>query len=262
MEKHGEKKINLKFTIAYDGTGFAGFQRQAAGERTVQGVLEEAFYKLTGEDPRLIAAGRTDAGVHAYGQVINVLTGSRIPVERWLAALNSKLPRDVVAWQVEMVPLEFHARYHAKSKVYQYRVLCRPWPDVLRRNYCLHCPDELDLEPMRKAASYFRGRKDFAAFAAAGSPVKSTVRNLMRLDIEEKEDELIFTLEGDGFLYKMARNIVGTLLLAGRGKMTPEEIRLVLQEKNRAAAGPPAPPHGLCLVKVDYPPVSVYRGKD
>src|SRR5690606_38567650 len=131
---------------------------------------------------------------------------------------------------------------------YQYRVLHRPWPDVLRRNYCLHCPDKLDLAVMREAASFFLGRNDFAAFAAAGSPVKSTVRNLMRLDITEKEDELIFTLEADGFLYKMVRNIVGTLLLAGKGKMTPEEIRLILQGKNRAAAGPPAPPHGLCLV--------------
>ncbi|HHU81607.1 MAG TPA: tRNA pseudouridine(38-40) synthase TruA [Firmicutes bacterium] len=262
MKKHGEKRINLKFTVAYDGTGFAGFQRQAAGERTVQGVLEDAFYKLTGEYPKLIAAGRTDAGVHAYGQVINVLTNSGIPVDRWLAALNSKLPQDVVAWQVERVLEEFHARYHAKSKVYQYRVLCRSWPDVLRRNYCLHYPYELDLEPMRKAAAYFRGQNDFAAFAAAGSPVKSTVRNLMRLDITEKGDELIITLKADGFLYKMARNIVGTLLLAGRGKMTPDEVRLVLQEKKRAAAGPPAPPHGLCLVRVDYPPVSVYRSKE
>ncbi|NLZ44119.1 MAG: tRNA pseudouridine(38-40) synthase TruA [Clostridia bacterium] len=262
MQKHGEKRINLKFTVAYDGTGFAGFQRQGAGERTVQGVLEEAFYKLTGEYPKLIAAGRTDTGVHAYGQVINVLTGSSIPVDRWLAALNSNLPGDVVAWQVEKVPEEFHARYHALSKVYQYRVLQRPWPDVLRRNYCLHYPYELDLEPMREAASYFLGKNDFAAFAAAGSPVKSTVRNLIRLEIEEKGDELVFTLEADGFLYKMARNIVGTLLLAGRGKMTPEEIRLILQEKNRAACGPPAPSHGLCLVRVDYPPVSLERGKE
>lgn len=261
LKKSSEKKINLKFTISYDGTGFAGFQRQAAGVRTVQGILEKALYTLTGEYPRLIAAGRTDAGVHAYGQVINVVTGCAIPIGRWLSALNSRLPSDVVVWQVERVPWDFHARYHAKSKVYRYRILRRPWPDVLCRNYCLHCPYELDLEPMREAASYFQGRNDFAAFAAVGSPVKSTVRNLMRLDITEKGDELIFTLEADGFLYKMARNIVGTLLLAGRGKKTPKEIRTVLQERERAAAGPPAPPHGLCLVNVDYPPVPSYTGR-
>lgn len=246
------EKINLKFTIAYDGTEFAGFQRQGAGERTVQGVLEQALFKLTGENLNLTAAGRTDAGVHARGQVINFYTASKIPLHRWLHALNSVLPRDVVARRVEKVPEQFHARYQAKSKIYQYRLLRRPWPDVFLRNYCLHYPYNLQVEPMKQAASYLTGYHDFAAFASAGSGVKTTKRNLLRLEIEENGDELFFTLEADGFLYKMARSIVGTLLMVGREKIPPEEVKSILNSRNREAAGPTAPPHGLCLVRVLY----------
>jgi len=248
--------MNLKFTIAYDGTEFAGFQRQGGGERTVQGVLENALFKLTGEDPKLTSAGRTDAGVHARGQVINFFTAGKIPLHRWLHALNSNLPRDVVAWRVEKVPEQFHARYRARSKIYQYRLLRRQWPDVFLRNYCLHYPYDLQVEQMKQAACYLKGYHDFAAFAAAGSAVKTTKRNLLRLEIEDKGDELFFNLEADGFLYKMARSIVGTLLMVGRGKTTPEEIKSMLAGRKREAAGPTAPAHGLCLVRV------LYEGRD
>ena len=246
------EKINLKVTIAYDGTEFAGFQRQGAGERTVQEELEKALLKLTGENVNLTAAGRTDAGVHARGQVINFHTAGKIPLSRWLPALNSVLPRDVVAWRVEEAPEDFHARYQAKSKIYQYRLLRRPWPDVFRRHYCLHYPYALQVEPMKEAASHLTGYHDFAAFSAIGSGVKTTKRNLLRLEIEEHGDELLFTLEADGFLYKMARMIVGTLLMVGRGKIPPEEVKSILDSRKKGAAGPTAPPHGLCLVRVLY----------
>lgn len=243
---------NLKFTIAYDGTDFAGFQRQTQGERTVQDVLEKALKRLTGEIPKLTAAGRTDAGVHARGQVVNFLTASGIPLERWLAALNSNLPADVVAWRVEEVPMDFNARYAAKRKTYQYRLYRAPWPDVFLRNYTYHYPYELDVKKMKTAAGYLLGKNDFRAFSAAGSPVRTTVRNLMRLDINEETDEIRFTLEADGFLYKMVRNIVGTLLLVGEGRVSPETVRAILTSRRRENAGPTAPPQGLCLVKVEY----------
>jgi len=243
---------NIKLTLAYDGTDFCGFQRQAQGERTVQSELEKALARLTGSVPKLIAAGRTDSGVHAKGQVVNFQTTSRIPPSRWPEALNSCLPPDLVVWQAEEVPLDFHARYWAKRKTYQYIVSCRRWPDVFLRRYSYHRPGMLDLEAMRSAAKELLGECDFRGFAAAGSSVKTTVRHLYRAEVEGCGEEVYFTFQGDGFLYKMVRNIVGTLLLIGEGKADPQLIVEILTHGEREAAGPTAPPQGLTLLAVEY----------
>ena len=242
----------LKLTIAYEGTDFSGFQRQAQGERTVQGELEKALRRLTGEVPKLIAAGRTDAGVHAKGQVVSFTTSSRIPVDRWPAALNANLPSDLIVGQAEAVPSTFHARYGAKTKTYEYIVSRRRWPDLFLRRFSYHYPHFLDVARIREAAAALVGEHDFKGFAAAGSAVATTVRRLDRVAVEEVEEELFFVLKGNGFLYKMVRNIVGTLLLIGSGKAEPALVKEILAHGDRQAAGPTAPPHGLTLVSVEY----------
>lgn len=243
---------NLKCVIAYDGTNFSGFQVQAKGERTVQGVLEETLTKLTGEKIRITAAGRTDAKAHAAGQVINFFTSSQIPVSRWAAAFNTNLPADLVVLEVTEAPPDFHARYWARKKTYRYRIHQSRWPDVFLRSYSYHFPFPLEIDRMRKAAGILVGKHDFCAFTATGGSSQTTVRNLYRLDLIKKAEEVHFFLEADGFLYKMARNIVGTLLLVGTGKIAPAEVGEVLLSKDRKNAGPTAPPHGLCLLHVEY----------
>lgn len=243
---------NLKFTIAYDGTDFCGYQRQGQGERTVQGELEKALFKLTGEVPKLIASGRTDAGTHAKGQVINFVTNSRIPTERWPVAFNTCLPPDVVVWKAEEVSPEFHARYWAKSKTYQYLIDRRRWPDIFLRRFSYHFPQQLQVEAIQQAASFLLGTHDFKGFMAAGSSVINTIRSIYRVEVEEMENQLLFIFEGNGFLYKMVRNIVGTLLVIGEGRMQPTVIREILTNGKREEAGPTAPPQGLTLMKVTY----------
>ncbi|HHT48305.1 MAG TPA: tRNA pseudouridine(38-40) synthase TruA [Firmicutes bacterium] len=244
--------VNLKLTIAYEGTDFTGYQRQGQGERTVQGELEKALQKLTGTTPKLIAAGRTDAGVHAKGQVVNFTTQASIPITRWPAALNSCLPTDLIVCQAEAVPLSFHARYGAKSKTYQYIVSRRRWPDLFLRRFSYHYPRSLQLEPLRTAAAFLVGEHDFKGFSAAGSSVVTTVRRLDRVEVAEQGEEIFFTLTGNGFLYKMVRNIVGTLLWIGEGKKEPRLVKAILTEGDRRRAGPTAPPQGLTLLKVEY----------
>ena len=243
---------NIKLTLAYEGTDFSGFQRQAKGERTVQGELEKALVRLTGVMPKIIAAGRTDAGVHAQGQVVNFHTESRIPTDRWPTALNSCLPADLIVWAAEEVPAGFHARYQARAKTYQYIVSRRRWPDLMLRRFSYHYPYSLAVDAMRIAAEWLVGEHDFKGFSAAGASVATTVRQLYQVEVEEQDEEVYFTLQGNGFLYKMVRNIVGTLLLIGEGKQPPEIVREILRVGNRQAAGPTAPPEGLTLIKVDY----------
>ena len=246
------EQANVKLTLAYEGTDFSGYQRQAQGERTVQGELEKAIVSLTEEEPKLIAAGRTDAGVHAKGQVVNFMTASRIPLPRWAAALNSRLPSDLIVEQAQAVPAAFHARYDAKAKTYQYLVSRRRWPDVFFRRFSYHYPYQLAVEKMQAGAAFLVGEHDFKGFAAAGSAVATTVRRLYRVDISEQDEELSFILAGNGFLYKMVRNIVGTLLLIGEEKMAPEMITEILATGQREKAGPTAPPQGLTLMMVEY----------
>jgi len=242
---------NIKLTISYDGSFFQGWQVQASG-RTVQGVLEETLSKILGGSPRSIAAGRTDAGVHALGQVVNVRTDSTIPVEALKRALNSLLPEDVVVHAVVDVPGDFHARYLAKSKRYVYIIDASPDPSPFLSRYTLKVNYHLNIPVMQQAALTFIGEHDFAAFMGVGSPVKSSIRQVTVSELVLKDTRLYYIIEGSGFLRHMVRNIVGTLLLVGRGSLSPEDVVGIIQSRDRSKAGPTAPPQGLYLVAVNY----------
>jgi tRNA pseudouridine38-40 synthase len=243
--------VRLKCEIAYDGTDFCGWQIQQ-NERTVQGVVEEALARIHKKSVRVTASGRTDAGVHAVRQVIHFDSDLAIPEEGWKKALNTLLPNDVVIRSVHYVHDDFHARFDVVKKEYRYRVLIAPEPDVFRRRYTYHVPFDLDVASMCEAADNLVGKHDFSSFCAAGSDVENKVRKLETVDITENEDELMFRLVSNGFLYQMVRIIVGTLLEVGRGKLSPHDIIRILNEKDRTEAGPTVPGRGLTLWKVVY----------
>jgi tRNA pseudouridine38-40 synthase len=215
-------------------------------------VLEEAISAITGEKIRVTGAGRTDAGVHAAGQVANFKTNTRIPVEKLPYAINSRLPDDIVVKEARMVPEEFHARLSAKAKVYSYTIYNAPFPSPLLRNYTYFFPLPLDMGAMKEAASQFVGLHDFSAFRASGSPVKSSVRQINRLEINRCQDLIKIEIEANGFLYNMVRIIAGTLLDAGLHKINPGEVASIIRSGDRDRAGKTLPPQGLCLLKVVY----------
>jgi tRNA pseudouridine38-40 synthase len=244
---------NIRLTVAYDGTDFHGFQIQPR-LRTVQGVLQDAIRLISKEENLQIqGSGRTDAGVHAWGQVVNFHTRSRIPVEKWPLALNARLPKDLVIRGAEEVPLDFHARFSAKRKVYRYRIDRSPSPDVFQARYAYHVPYPLEIERMREASLHFLGRHDFTSFCVAATPVEDKVREIYRIQLEEEGTFLLFTFEGEGFLWNMVRILVGTLLLVGRGRLSPDDIPEILEARDRTRAGFTAPAHGLTLWEVIYP---------
>ncbi len=242
-------EINYKLTLCYDGTGFSGWQRQP-GKRTVQGAIEEALAKIVGKKTPVIGAGRTDAGVHARGQVANFKAGLRLEQDEILRALNALLPDDVRIISIRKVPAEFNARKMAKAKVYQYRIynsrLISPF--VLR--YVLHRPSPLDVEKMDEAARLFVRRDDFTAFSS--NRLLRSIREVYRSEVKKRGNEIVYTIEANGFLRYMVRTIVGTLIEAGRDKMAPRQIEGAFRKKDRSLAGPTAPAKGLCLVKVKY----------
>ena len=243
---------NLKMIMEYEGTNYHGFQRQI-NKITVQEVLEEKLAFLMEEDIKVNSSGRTDAGVHAKGLVVNFLTNSTIPVEKLPLALNSMLPPDIAVREAQEVPLEFHARYSAKSKTYNYNILNSRVPSPFLRNYAYFFPRPLDIDQMRVGAAYLVGEHDFAAFRSIGSSVKTTVRHIYRLEIREKEGQLLeIEVEANGFLYNMVRIIVGTLVEVGVGKITPQQVADILQSKERSRAGQTAPAKGLFLKEVNY----------
>lgn len=247
-------KRNIKLTLEYDGTDWHGWQVQN-NAATIQGSLETALAKITQESIRVTGASRTDAGVHAKGQACNFYTASRIPLERIPYALNANLPESIVVLAACEVPLEFHARYQAIGKRYAYEITNRSMPCALRRHFSYHVPQALDLGAMQQAALLLQGQHDFKAFQAVGSSVKSTVRHLHRLAVEEQEAGRILILaEGDGFLYNMVRILVGTLLEVGLCKRSAVEMEAILASRDRSRAGPTVPPYGLCLEKVFYAP--------
>ncbi|MCG0276103.1 MAG: tRNA pseudouridine(38-40) synthase TruA [Thermosediminibacteraceae bacterium] len=241
----------MKILLEYDGTNYSGWQRQK-NAIAIQEVVEKAIFKVTGEKVNVIGAGRTDAGVHARGQVANFFTNCRIPVARLPYAINSHLPEDIVVKGAEVVPDDFHARYSAKAKVYTYSIYNAPFPSPLLRRYSYFFPKPLNIEAMERAAKAFIGVHDFAAFRASGSSVKSSVRNIKRLEVKKQGDLVIIEVEADGFLYNMVRIIAGTLLEVGAGKRDPEEIPSVIRSRDRERAGVTLPAHGLCLEKVIY----------
>lgn len=241
----------MKLLLEYDGTNYHGWQRQK-NSRTIQEVLEEAISTITGEKIRVTGAGRTDAGVHAAGQVANFKTNTRIPVEKLPYAINSRLPDDIAVKGAWVAPESFHARISAKAKVYSYTIYNAPFPSPLLRNYAYFFPLPLDVDAMKEAANRFVGVHDFSAFMATGSPVKSPVRQVNRLEIDRRQDLLIIEIEANGFLYNMVRIIAGTLVEVGLHKIEPGEVASIIRSGDRERAGKTLPPQGLCLLRVIY----------
>lgn len=239
----------MRLVIEYDGTRFHGWQAQK-GFRTVQGEIESAIWKATGERVTLIGASRTDAGVHAAGQVANFRTHTRIPVKRIPHAINFYLPEDVAIRAAKIVPDSFHAQYCAIRKTYRYTFVCSYTPRPLERFRASQVRGTLDDAAMRAAAAHLVGRHDFRAFGSAGGRVKSTVRTIESIRIWRRGERLQIDVTGDGFLYNMVRCVAGTLLRVGLGRIAPEEVGRILREGDRKAAGPVAPSHGLCLLSV------------
>ncbi|GIV00082.1 MAG: tRNA pseudouridine synthase A [Actinomycetota bacterium] len=239
----------LRLTLAYDGTDFRGFARQR-DQRTVQGVLEAALARVLGDVPRLSVAGRTDAGVHARGQVVSF--AAEVDPERLQRALNALLAPEVVVWDARWAPPGFDARRSASAREYRYRIDLAPWPDPFIARYVWHRPGELSLPRMREAARHLVGEHDFASFGRPHRPGGATVRRLERIAVSRRGDRLEIAVRGNAFLHQMVRSIVGTLVRVGEGRMTPEAVAAALEARDRAAAGPVAPPHGLTLERVVY----------
>jgi len=242
--------MRVRLVVAYDGTNYSGFQRQV-DVPTVQAALETALTQVSQEKITIWMAGRTDAGVHAVGQVIAFDTTWRHSLNDLQRALNAVLPADIAVSEREEVTADFHPRYDARSRRYRYTLYNAPVRSPLERLYSLHVPVPLDVAAMRQAARTLMGEQDFAAF---GQPPqgKITVRRVSMVDWREDPPWLTFDIEGNAFLYRMVRSIVGTLLQVGRGKMSVEEFTMVLKSRDRSQAGPTALPHGLCLMEVKY----------
>jgi tRNA pseudouridine38-40 synthase len=243
---------NLKLTIAYDGTDYCGWQVQP-GRPTIQGLLETALAELEGAAVKLHGSGRTDAGVHALAQVASFHLANPIPAPNLRKALNRLLPEAVRVLLVEEAADDFHARYSARAKTYEYRIwreeICPP----LLSRYVLPFPYRLDEDRMRQAAPRLCGTRDFRSLAANdGEPHESTVRTVFSSTLERHGEQLRYRVRGSGFLRHMVRNAVGTLLEVGRGNLAPADIDRILEAKHRAAAGPTAPARGLFLVEVEY----------
>ena len=252
---------NLRITLAYDGSAFHGWQFQTA-TRTVQETVEKSLRDILGHEVRVTASGRTDAGVHALGQVINFQTCSKIPAQGLLRALNSVFPPDLSARDVRDVSQDFHARYLALSKKYVYVVDTSAIPSPFLSRYVMHLPGELDIRAMRHAAHALKGQHDFSSFMGAGSSVKTTIREIYDFEIFGKGSRVFFCIRGSGFLRHMVRNIVGTLIPAGQGAMTPRDVKRILELRDRTQAGPTAPPQGLYLVEVEYGEGGAHRKND
>jgi tRNA pseudouridine38-40 synthase len=242
----------IAFIVSYDGTNYYGFQRQSELP-TIQSELERALSEIAQEPIAVVGSGRTDAGVHAYGQVVHFQTRLKIPAEKWPLAIKNYLPEDIVVRAAYQVKSQFHARYDAVGKIYQYRIDRGLVPNVFQRRYAYHVPYPIDLNLIGQAIPYLEGTHDFTAFCASGSAVENHVRTIYRIGMREEEEQLLFTFHGNGFLYNMVRIMVGTLIAVGNGKIPAEEIPRILASKDRNLAGPTAPAHGLTLMKVEYP---------
>ncbi len=244
---------NIRLLLEYDGQAIAGWQQQAGDAPTVQGALQDAVARVTGQRVRVLGSGRTDAGVHAEGQVASALIETDLDAGALLRALNGVLPRTVAVLEVAVVDDDFDAGRSARRKRYVYRVWNGRVRSPLRAHRFLHVPQPLDLGAMRTAAEPLLGRHDFSAFRAAGSDAKTSVRELLLVEVGgEPGGEVIFHFEGRGFLRYMVRNLVGTLLEVGLGRRAPEGISDVLASKDRGRAGPTVAAHGLTLEAVSY----------
>ena len=243
---------NIKLIIEYDGKNFAGWQTQP-GKISIQGEILKAIKEVTGEDVELNASGRTDAGVHALGQVANFKTNSNIEVKKIPYALNSKLSNSIVIKSAEEVEERFHSRYNCKGKTYRYVINNSEFPSALNRYREFHVPQELNYKDMEEAIKLFEGTHDFKGFkSSGGSPKKTTVRTLNKCEIKKDNERIIIELSGDGFLYNMVRIISGTIVDVGLGKIKLSDIEGIIESGDRKLAGRTLPPHGLYLVEVRY----------
>ena len=241
----------IKLTVAYDGTDYCGWQVQPNG-MTVEEILNRELSALTGEEVKVIGASRTDAGVHAEGNVAVFDTETGIPAERIAYALNCRLPEDIVAVKSEEVPGDWHPRYQCSVKTYEYRILNREMPDPVCRRSTVHVSYPLNLGDMRTAAGYLKGEHDFKSFCSPHTEVKDTVRTVHSLEIEKEGDIITVRISGNGFLYNMVRIIVGTLINVGRGACPPEKVKEILVARDRRKAAATAPAKGLVLKHIRY----------
>jgi tRNA pseudouridine38-40 synthase len=258
LERHADEhgstmdEKNIKLVLAYDGTNYHGWQRQKNG-LSIQQVVEEKIATMTDGPVRLQASGRTDAGVHALGQVCNFTCRGRLTPLEFRKGLNAMLPEDIVVLEASSVPPEFHSRYSAKAKTYEYRILNTPEPDIFLRHYVWHISRPLDIEAISESLARLTGRWDFSSFQSAGSSVSNATRTIHRAEIQRGPGGVVsMVFEADGFLRHMVRNIVGTVVEAGEGKIGPADVSDILDGRDRSLAGVKAPARGLFLVKVTY----------
>ena len=241
----------VKLTVAYDGTNYCGWQVQPNGI-TVQEVLNQCLSEFTGENIETIGASRTDAGVHALGNVAVFDTEMRMPGDKFSFALNQRLPEDIRIQKSEEVDADFHPRYVKSQKTYEYRILNCRFPIPTERFYSHFTYIPLDVDKMKEAASYLIGEHDFKSFCGTGAQVKTTVRTIKEIQIEKSGDRITIRITGEGFLYNMVRIIAGTLMDIGGGLYPPEKMKEILEAKDRKKAGPTAPARGLTLMKIQY----------
>ena len=242
---------NIKLTVQYDGSRYHGWQIQP-GKRTIQGELVEAVSNLVGVRTHVHGASRTDAGVSALGQVALFEVDSPIPTENFADAINDRLPREIVVTAAEQVRPGFDLLGEVKSKLYRYTIYTGRYRPVLRLNQCWHVHKKLDVAAMNQAAQLLVGQKDFKSFASAADRRESSIRTIFRCEVSAEGKWVYLEVEGDGFLYNMVRNIVGTLVDVGVGRWQPQKVTRILEAKDRTAAGRLAPPEGLCLMWIKY----------
>ena len=247
----GSHLRNIKLIVSYDGTEFSGWQTQA-GVRTVQETLENAITALTGERVSANASGRTDAGVHAVGQVVNFYTNSEHSLDVMVRAINAHLPADVVVREAADMAQAFDANRDARAKLYRYVIHDGPVPDPFLRRFCFHTSHKLDLAAMKEGALSLLGRHDFRSFETDWPNRMSSVRTVMHLTLNRAGEWIWLDVEADGFLYNMVRAIAGTLINVGRGYWPPSQVRQILEAQDRRVAGPTAPALGLFLMRVRY----------
>ena len=251
LRKENSVMRNIKLVIEYDGKEFNGWQKQP-NKLNIQGEIERAIKQITGEEVDLTASGRTDAGVHALGQVANFKTNSNIPIEKIPIALNSNLKKSIVIKSAEEVEERFHSRLNCKRKTYRYIINNSRYGTAIYRNLETHIPMKLDIQKMQEAVKYFEGEHDFKAFKASGTSSKNSVRTIYETKIYEQGERIYIELTGNGFLYNMVRIITGTLVEVGLGKISPDQIPEIIKIGKRENAGKTLPPQGLYLLKVMY----------
>lgn len=243
---------NYKVTLMYDGSRYDGWQKQGNTANTIQGKIEALLSRLMEEPVKISGAGRTDAGVHAKGQVFHVKLNTTMTSRELLKSLNQYLPEDIAVTRVQETDMRFHARLNATGKVYEYRIHNSAVGNPFLRKYSYQVKEKLDVEMMRRAAEELTGTWDFLSFCSTKRSKKSTVRTIYEISIIPDGDDLLLIFRGNGFLYNMVRILTGTLIEVGLGMKNPESMKEILEKKDRAAAGYMAPAQGLCLVEVEY----------